>query len=99
VTKILVLANETIGGRSLIEKVQERHGPDVEFFVVVPRARPRRGNVVYDEAVRDITAFLTYAGEPAALKRTSMGVWVLLYLAFFTFLAWLLKHEFWKDVH
>ena len=53
----------------------------------------------YDRAVRDITAFLTYAGEPAALKRTSMGVWVLLYLAFFTFLAWLLKHEFWKDVH
>jgi ubiquinol-cytochrome c reductase cytochrome c1 subunit len=53
----------------------------------------------YDQDVRDITAFLTYAGEPAALKRTSMGVWVLLYLAFFTFLAWLLKHEFWKDVH
>jgi len=54
VTKILVLANETIGGRSLIEKVQERHAPDVEYWVVVPRARPRRGNVVYDEAVRDM---------------------------------------------
>jgi hypothetical protein len=54
VTKILVLANETIGGRSLIEKVQERHGDDVEYWVVVPRARPRRGNVVYDEAVRDM---------------------------------------------
>jgi hypothetical protein len=54
VTKILVLANETIGGRSLIEKVQERHADDVEFWVVVPRARPRRGNVVYDEAVRDM---------------------------------------------
>jgi hypothetical protein len=54
VTKILVLANETIGGRSLIEKVQERQGDDVEFWVVVPRARPRRGNVVYDEAVRDM---------------------------------------------
>jgi len=53
----------------------------------------------YDQDVRDITAFLTYAGEPAALKRTSMGVWVLLYLAFFTFIAYLLKLEFWKDVH
>ena len=53
-TKILVLANETIGGRSLIETVQERQGDDVEFFVVVPRARPRHGNVVYDEAVRDM---------------------------------------------
>ena len=53
----------------------------------------------YDDTARDITTFLTYAGEPAALVRESTGVWVLLYLAFFTFLAWLLKHEFWKDVH
>jgi len=53
----------------------------------------------YDEAARDLTTFLQYVGEPAALKRESMGVWVVLYLAAFTFLAWLLKHEFWKDVH
>jgi len=53
----------------------------------------------FDRTVRDITAFLQYAGEPAALKREAMGVWVLLYLAFFTLIAYLLKHEFWKDVH
>ena len=53
----------------------------------------------FDEAARDLTAFLDYAGEPAKLKREAMGAWVVLYLAFFTFLAWLLKHEFWKDVH
>ena len=44
-------------------------------------------------------AFLEYAGEPAALKRQSYGVWVVLFLAFFTFLAWLLKKEYWRDVH
>ena len=53
----------------------------------------------FDQAARDITAFLEYAGEPAALKRQSMGVWVILFLAAFTFLAWLLKKEYWKDVH
>jgi ubiquinol-cytochrome c reductase cytochrome c1 subunit len=53
----------------------------------------------FDRTARDITAFLQYVGEPAALKRESMGVWVLLYLAFFTFIAFLLKNEFWKDVH
>lgn len=53
----------------------------------------------YDETVRDLVTFLTYVGEPAALQRESMGVWVILYLAFFTFLAWLLKREYWKDVH
>ena len=53
----------------------------------------------FDQSVRDITAFLEYAGEPAALKRQSMGVWVILFLAAFTFLAWLLKKEYWRDVH
>jgi ubiquinol-cytochrome c reductase cytochrome c1 subunit len=53
----------------------------------------------FDQSVRDITAFLEYVGEPAALKRQDLGVWVVLFLAFFTFLAWLLKKEFWKDVH
>lgn len=53
----------------------------------------------FDQAARDITNFLQYAAEPAALKRTSMGAWVLLYLGLFTLLAYLLKKEFWKDVH
>lgn len=53
----------------------------------------------FDRTARDLTAFLQYAGEPAALKREAMGVWVLLYLALFTFIAYLLKLEFWKDVH
>ena len=53
----------------------------------------------FESSVRDLVTFLQYAAEPAALKRTSMGVWVLLYLALFTFLAWLVKREFWKDVH
>jgi ubiquinol-cytochrome c reductase cytochrome c1 subunit len=53
----------------------------------------------YDQVARDISAFLQYVAEPAALKRESVGVWVLLFLAFFTFIAYLLKVEYWRDVH
>ena len=53
----------------------------------------------FDRTVRDITAFLEYAGEPAATKRQGLGVWVIMFLAFFTFMAWLLKKEYWRDVH
>ncbi len=53
----------------------------------------------FDQTARDITAFLEYAGEPAALKRQGIGVWVVLFLAFLAFLAWLLKAEYWRDVH
>lgn len=52
----------------------------------------------FDQTVRDITAFLEYAGEPAALKRQSMGVWVVLFLALLTFLLYLVKTEYWRDV-
>ena len=53
----------------------------------------------FDQTARDITNFLEYVGEPAALKRQSMGVWVILFLVALTFLAFLLKQEYWKDVH
>ena len=63
-------------------------------------AQPGTQNAAqFDQSVRDITTFLEYAGEPAALKRQSLGVWVMLFLAFFTFLAFLLKKEYWRDVH
>jgi hypothetical protein len=53
--EVLVLANETIGGQKLLDAVRERarQGDDVSFYVVVPQTRPRHGNVIYDEAVRD----------------------------------------------
>src|SRR3954452_6257028 len=51
---VLVLANETIGGGQLLDAVRERAARgDARFFVVVPQSRPRHGNVIYDEAVRD----------------------------------------------
>jgi ubiquinol-cytochrome c reductase cytochrome c1 subunit len=53
----------------------------------------------YDAVARDISAFLTYTSEPARLQRESIGVWVVLFLAFFTLLAYLLKSEYWRDIH
>jgi hypothetical protein len=51
---VLVLANETIGGAKLLDAIRERHAQgDARFHVVVPLTRPRHGNVIYDEAVRD----------------------------------------------
>ena len=52
----------------------------------------------FNQTVRDVTAFLEYAGEPAGPKRDRMGVWVLAFLALLTFLTYLLKKEYWKDV-
>jgi ubiquinol-cytochrome c reductase cytochrome c1 subunit len=53
----------------------------------------------YDAMVHDITAFLTYAGEPVQLERKHLGIYVLLFLGILFILAYALKKEFWKDVH
>ena len=53
----------------------------------------------FEQTARDIAAFLDYAGEPAKLKRKGIGVWVIMFLVVFTFLAYLLKAEYWRDIH
>ena len=53
----------------------------------------------YDQFVRDIANFLDYAAEPIKEKRQSMGVFVTLFLLVFFVFAYLLKKEYWKDVH
>jgi ubiquinol-cytochrome c reductase cytochrome c1 subunit len=53
----------------------------------------------YDTFVRDTVNFLVYVGEPAQTARHAVGVWVVLFLLVFTWLAWLMKREYWKDVH
>jgi len=76
------------------DEIGERH---VEALKVVLPGRQTTEE--FNQTVRDITNFLEYVGEPAALKRQSMGVWVILFLVLLTFLAYLLKQDYWKDVH
>jgi ubiquinol-cytochrome c reductase cytochrome c1 subunit len=53
----------------------------------------------YDSFVRDIANFLDYAGEPVKAKRQSLGVFITLFLLVGFVLAYLLKKEYWKDIH
>jgi len=52
----------------------------------------------YDLAVADLVAFLQWMGEPGQNQRVRLGVWVLLFLAVFTVIAWRMNAAFWKDV-
>jgi hypothetical protein len=56
--RILVVANETVGGRALIDAVRKHaegaheQGRPFEVLVVAPQNQPKHGYVVYDESVR-----------------------------------------------
>ena len=53
----------------------------------------------YDAFVTDLVNFMVYMAEPVQLERKSMGIYVLIFLFFFTILAYMLKKEYWKDIH
>ena len=52
----------------------------------------------YKIAVADLVAYLQWMGEPMQGSRVRIGVWVLLFLAVFTLIAWRLNAAYWKDV-
>ncbi len=52
----------------------------------------------YNVAMADLTAFLQWMSEPNQSDRKRLGVWVLLFLAVFTVIAWRLNASFWKDI-
>jgi hypothetical protein len=52
--RVLVVANETVAGRPLIDAVRKRaDGDEVEVHVISPQNQPKHGYVIYDEHVRD----------------------------------------------
>jgi ubiquinol-cytochrome c reductase cytochrome c1 subunit len=53
----------------------------------------------FDETVKNLVTFLAYSANPVKLESQRIGTYVLLYLAFFFVFAYLLKREYWKDVH
>jgi ubiquinol-cytochrome c reductase cytochrome c1 subunit len=53
----------------------------------------------FKEAMVDLTNFLAYAGEPIQLERQRIGIWVVLFLSLAFVVFYLLKKEYWKDVH
>lgn len=53
----------------------------------------------FDLFVNDLVNFLVYVSEPAQLERKSMGKYVLFFIFMFLIVAYLLKKEYWKDVH
>jgi ubiquinol-cytochrome c reductase cytochrome c1 subunit len=97
--------SEVEGVKKAVYKEETKTGEDgkphtervfEKFELLVPG---RMTEADFDAFVRDTVNFLDYASEPAQAKRRHLGVFVVLFLIAFTWLAMLLKKEYWKDVH
>jgi ubiquinol-cytochrome c reductase cytochrome c1 subunit len=53
----------------------------------------------FEEAVYDLTNFLAYVGEPSKLQAQALAPKVLIFIFIFGVIAYLLKREYWRDIH
>lgn len=83
------------------EVVKDAHDPTktTHRFVGYEQLTPGKlDGRQYDEAVGDLVAYLNWMSEPVQGQRVRLGVWVLIFLAVFTVIAWRLNASYWKDV-
>lgn len=73
-------------------------GKELVFERFEPVTQGIKSAEEFQTFVRDTVNFLDYMSEPAQLKRKAIGVWVLMFLAVFLVLAYMLKKQIWKDV-
>jgi ubiquinol-cytochrome c reductase cytochrome c1 subunit len=86
--------------RAIFETATDEHGAEhkvLKGFEIENAGTMTRED--FDRAMRDLTNFIVYLGEPARLVRYRVGAWTILFLIVFTIVAFLMKKEYWKDVH
>ncbi|MCW8854485.1 MAG: cytochrome c1 [Gammaproteobacteria bacterium] len=75
-------------------------GNEKQVFVNMEMVKPGKlSKEEYDAFVADLVNFMVYMGEPVQLERKSLGIKVLIFLFILAILAYLLKKEYWKDIH
>lgn len=81
--KVELGENQTLVGNAIFEITHPGEMTPVEF----------------DKAMADLTAFFVYLAEPAIMKRKSIGVFSIGFVLLLMGLCYLLKKEYWRDVH
>ncbi len=87
------------GTQILKTEIEEHGGEKVEHRKLVLSAPGELSPMAYDKLARDLVNYLSYMGEPEQAERAQIGYFVLIFLFFLFVLSWLLKKEYWKDVH
>lgn len=80
-------------------KVKDKHGNEVEKVSFTQVTEGKMTEAEYQKATNDLVNFLVYLGEPVKLERQRIGILVMFFLVIFFIFAYLLKKEYWKDVH
>jgi ubiquinol-cytochrome c reductase cytochrome c1 subunit len=90
---------ELQGERRPVFDAVKDHGHEVKVFKGWEQVKPgTMTSVQFDDSMGDLVSYLQWMGEPVQNTRIRVGVWVLLFLGVFSFLAWRLNAAYWKDI-
>lgn len=78
--------------------MEKSHGEDVISYLKIEK-EGTMSRQQFDQFVTELVNFLVYVGEPIQLERQRLGKYVLFYLLMFGVIAYLLKKEYWKNIH
>ncbi|MEJ2361839.1 MAG: cytochrome c1 [Gammaproteobacteria bacterium] len=84
-------------GLRRLKTEKEANGTEKVSFEQVTKGT--MNEVEYHKATNDLVNFLVYLGEPVKMERQHIGILVMFFLVIFFIFAYLLKKEYWKDVH
>jgi ubiquinol-cytochrome c reductase cytochrome c1 subunit len=68
------------------------------YDLVTLQSKGSMSSPEFDATIMDVVNFLCYAAEPFHAEQVRLGWKVLLFLAIFFVVAYLLKREYWKDI-
>ncbi len=83
-------------GVQIAHKEKAEHGEHITLELEKPGSHSPEA---FDRDVKDLVSYLAYMAEPAQLLRKHYGPYVIGFLLFFTLMAYLLKKEYWRDIH
>ncbi len=85
--------------KKVVTKEKDSNGHEVEHISFEKVTEGSMTDAEFKQAMNDLVNFLVYMGEPIKLERQRIGIYVMFFLILFFFLAYLLKKEYWKDIH
>jgi ubiquinol-cytochrome c reductase cytochrome c1 subunit len=87
------------GSQVLKTEVKDEGGHKVQHRELVLEVPGTLSMIEYDRLVRDLVNYLAFMGEPDRTKRVQIGIVVLMFLTLLLVISWLLKRDYWKELH
>jgi ubiquinol-cytochrome c reductase cytochrome c1 subunit len=82
-----------------VTEADDGHGGKVKTISLEQGKPGKMSKEEYDKATADLVSYLVWMGEPMAETRKTIGTVVLAFLGLLFVLSYLLKKNYWKDIH